>query len=41
MAPDGVHLFDEVIDWVWLDRSVPDLFVPGTAPGGRAVVPPV
>jgi hypothetical protein len=40
LAPDGVHLSEEVIDGVWLDRSVPDLFVPGTAPGGRAVAPP-
>jgi hypothetical protein len=39
-APDGVHLSDEVIDWVWLDMSAPDLFLPGTAPGGRAVAPP-
>ena len=28
LAPDGVHLSDEAIDWVWLDRRDPDLFVP-------------
>jgi hypothetical protein len=37
---DAAHLANEVVDWVWLDRSDPDLFVPGSAPGGRAVVPP-
>ena len=40
VAPDAIHLADEVVDWVWLDRADPDLFVPGSAPGGRAVVPP-
>jgi hypothetical protein len=40
VVPDSVHLADEVVDWVWLDRSDPDLFVHGSAPGGRAVVPP-
>ncbi len=40
VVPESVHLADEVVDWVWLDRSDPDLFVPGSAPGGRAVVPP-
>ncbi len=37
---DAAHLACEVVDWVWLDRSDPDLFVPGSALGGRAVVPP-
>ena len=40
VVPDSVHLANEVVDWVWLDRSDPDLFVPGSAPSGRAVVPP-
>ncbi len=40
MVPDAAHLANEVVDWVWLDRSDPGLFVPGSAPGGRAVVPP-
>ena len=37
---DSAHLTNEVVDWVGLGRSDPDLFVPGSAPGGRAVVPP-
>jgi hypothetical protein len=40
VVPDSAHLANEVVDWVWLDRSDPDLLVPGTAPSGRAVVPP-
>ncbi len=40
VVPDSVHLAGEVVDWVWHDRSDMDLFVPGSAPGGRAVVPP-
>ncbi len=40
VVPDSAHLANEVVDWVWLDRSDPDLFVPRSAPGGRAVVPP-
>ncbi len=37
---DAALLANEVVDWVWLDKTDPDLFVPGSAPGGRAVVPP-
>ncbi len=40
MVLDSAHLANEVVDWVWLDMSDPDLFVPGLARGGRAVVPP-
>ena len=40
VVPDSLHLDYEVVDWVWLVCSDPDLFVPGSAPGGRAVVPP-
>ncbi len=36
---DLAHLANEVVYWVWLDKSDPDLFVPGSALGGRAVVP--
>ena len=40
LAPDGVYLSDEVIDWVWLDKSVLDLFVgsggTGCCPAGLA-----
>ncbi len=40
VVPNPAHLANEVVDWVWLDRSDPDLFVPESALGGRAVVPP-
>ena len=40
VVPDSVHLADEIVDWVWLDKSDPGLFVPGSAPAGRAIVPP-
>ncbi len=36
VALDVAHFAEAVVDWVWLPRSDPDLFVPGTAPG-RAV----
>jgi len=39
-VPDAVHLANEVVDWMWLDMTDPDLFVPGSAHGGRAVVLP-
>ncbi len=41
VVPDSAHLANEVVDWVWLNRSDPDIFVSGSAPGGRAVVRPV
>jgi hypothetical protein len=40
VAHDADHLANGVVDWVWLDRSDPDLFVPGSAPSGRVVAPP-
>ena len=40
VVPYAAHLSIEVVDCVWLDRSDPDLFVPGSAPGGRVVIPP-
>ncbi len=40
VVPDAAHLANEVVDWVWIDRSEPGLFVPGSAPSVRAVVPP-
>ncbi len=39
MSPDTNHFADNVVDWVWLPRDDPSLFVAGTAPG-RAVLPP-
>ena len=38
--PNAAHLANEVVEWVWLDMIDPDLFVPGSAPGKRAAVPP-
>ncbi len=32
--------FEEVVDLVWLTRGDPNLFVLGSGPGGRDVVPP-
>ncbi len=40
VVPDSAHLANKVVDWMWLDTSDPDLFVPGSAPGGREVAPP-
>ncbi len=40
LVPDAVHFSEAVVDWLWLPRAEPNLFVPGRAPGGRAVVPP-
>ncbi len=40
VVPDSAHLANEGVDWEWLDMSDPDLFVHGSAPAGRAVVPP-
>jgi hypothetical protein len=40
LAPDGVHFSEEVVDWVWLPRGEHSLFVPGSGPGGKDVVPP-
>ena len=39
MCPDTNHFADNVVDWVWLPRGDPILFVAGTALG-RAVLPP-
>ncbi len=40
VCPDACHFAECVVDWVWLPRDDPSLFVAGTAPG-RAVLPPV
>ncbi len=39
VAPDMMHLSEKVVDWVWLPREDPSLFIPGVVPG-RDVVPP-
>ncbi len=40
IAPDELHLFDCVVDWVWLPRNDPSLFVKGIAQNGRDISPP-
>ena len=39
ICPDTNHVADNVVDWMWLPRDDPSLFVAGIAPG-RAVLPP-
>jgi hypothetical protein len=39
VVPDGPHLSEYVVDWVWLPRGDPDLFIGGKAPG-RTILPP-
>jgi len=39
VVPDSAHLANEGVDWVWLVRSDPDLFVPGSAPGRAGSCP--
>jgi hypothetical protein len=40
IAPDVFHLSEFVVDWVWLPRNDPSLFVQGVAQNGRAINPP-
>ena len=40
IVPDAAHFSEEVVDWTWLPKGDPSLFVPGGAPGGREVLPP-
>ena len=39
VVPEGPHLAECVVDWVWLPRDDPDLFIGGRAPG-RTILPP-
>ncbi len=39
VMPDGAHFSEEVVDWVWLPRNDPSLFVPSATPGGKDIVP--
>ena len=34
IAPDAFHLSEFVVDWVWLSRNDPSLFVKGVAQNG-------
>jgi hypothetical protein len=41
IAPDAIHLSNYVVvDWMWLPRNDPSLFVLGQTPGGRVISPP-
>ncbi len=40
MVSDAIHFAEAVVDWVWLPRMEPVLFVPGVGPTGRDVKPP-
>jgi hypothetical protein len=40
LVPDAIHFAEAVVDWVWLPRMEPTLFVPGVGPTGRDVTPP-
>ncbi len=31
LVPDAIHFAEAVVDWVWLPRMEPALFVPGSA----------
>jgi hypothetical protein len=39
VVPDGPHLFEYVVDWVWLPRGDPYLFIGGHAPS-HTILPP-
>jgi hypothetical protein len=40
MMPCAIHFDEAVVDWVWLPRTEPSLFMPGIGSGGRDIVPP-
>jgi hypothetical protein len=37
IAPDVVHFSENVVDWLWLPRNDPSIFVSETAPVGRSI----
>jgi hypothetical protein len=39
IAPDAFHLSEFVVDWVWLPRNDPSLFVKGVAQNGSDISP--
>ena len=39
VVPDGVHFDEALVFWMWLPRSDPDPFVPGTSPGRTIELP--
>ena len=40
VAPDSVHLSKFVVDWLWVPRNDPFVFVPGSATDGRTIPTP-
>ncbi len=40
LVPDAIYFTEAVVDWVWLPKMEPTLFVPGVGPNGRDVTPP-
>ena len=40
MDLDAIYLSEFLVDWVWLPRNDPSLFVLGQTPGGRVISPP-
>ena len=40
MVPDGPHLSKYVVDWVWLPRGDPNLFIGGRHAPGLTILPP-
>ena len=40
MVLDAIHFAEAVVDWVWLPKIEPALFVPGVGPTRKNVTPP-
>jgi hypothetical protein len=40
IAPDSVHLSNYVVDWLWVPRNDPYVFVPNSASGSRSTPAP-
>jgi len=40
IAPDAIHLSKFIVDWMWLPRNDPSLFVADHTPGGRVIISP-
>jgi hypothetical protein len=36
----AIHFAEAVVDWMWLPKMEPTLFLPGVCPGGRDITPP-
>ena len=40
IAPDSVHLSNFIVDWLWVPRNDPCVFVPESASGGHTIPAP-